>query len=373
MGLESRDYVRDSPPPGGYGYGGGYGSGGGDWAVKYLLIANIVVFILQIVTGRMLGGQPVGGISSYLDLRMASVVTHDDTQFYARQVDNGVPPNRMNVPGNDAVPGDSSLDAGTSVIVIGQYGGYALVRRWGSHGLVKADALEISPLHSWQWIWRLITNGFCHGSLLHIAFNMFVLFTFGRFIEPVLGSKQFLTIFLVGVVASSLCHEALQIFLGQNIPAVGASGGLMSLVMVTAMTFPRAKVLLMFVIPLELRTAAIALVVIDLLGLLNIFHLLGSNIAYAGHLGGAAFGIAYKHFGWNFTGLFGGWSNPLKRLKRRPKLRVHQPRDEPADSVDQIADGVDRLLAKISEEGESSLTDEEREFLAEASRRFRNR
>ena len=50
----------------------------------------------------------------------------------------------------------------------------------------------------------------------------------------------------------------------------------------------------------------------------------------------------------------------------RPSVRVYQP---PADELDEK---VDAILEKISRDGEASLSDQEREFLMEASRRKRN-
>lgn len=377
MGLESRDYVRDNPPPGGYGYGGGgrFGSGSGYWAVKFLLIANILVFILQVGTGRVIGDSVNGGITEWLALKMAGE-TREEVKFREVKIhQGGVPPSRLDGKIASVSNTVEMLPAGTGVERIAEYSGDVTFVRVGDRfGIIPAGSIKPAPLKSWQWSWRILTSGFCHANLWHIAFNMFVLFTFGRLLEPILGSKEFLITFLAGVVVSGICHEALQIMLGTNIAALGASGGVMTIVFITAMTFPDVKVLLFFVIPMDLRIAAILLVAIDVLGLLGIFQLFGANIAHAAHLGGAAFGVAYKYFGWRFSGFFSNWSNPLKRVRRKPKLRVHAPDDEPpARRVDDMEAKVDQLLAKISAEGEAALTDEEREFLAEASRRYRGR
>ncbi|MFQ5732589.1 MAG: rhomboid family intramembrane serine protease [Planctomycetaceae bacterium] len=355
MGLENRDYIRDPS----YSRGFGYAPGGGYWAVKYLLIANILAFI---------GQQVIPESTRWFDLRQAVKVGAADVGFYERPVEDGEPPQRINVPLDDARE-DRRLSAGSPVEPIGdaRYGRYSLVRWEGRSGLVRTDALTVAPLRSWQLSWRLVTHGFCHGGFQHILFNMLVLFFFGRMIEPIYGSREFLLFFLCGVVIAGLGHVAFQIVIGRNIPAVGASGGVMAVVFLTAMIYPRQRVYVMFVIPVELRIVAVIYAVVDVVGALNP----ASATAHWAHLGGAAFGVAYRYYGWHIGGLWQSLRRKLRfpRFKSRPKVRVYRPQ-EPEDD---IGERVDRLLEKISRHGESSLTDAEREFLADASRRYRKR
>jgi hypothetical protein len=69
----------------------------------------------------------------------------------------------------------------------------------------------------------------------------------------------------------------------------------------------------------------------------------------------------------------------LKIPGRGPKLRVHrEPADDDAPADDYLTTGrlqqrVDELLEKISTSGEGSLTNEERKFLADASRRYQQK
>jgi rhomboid protease GluP len=75
-----------------------------------------------------------------------------------------------------------------------------------------------------QW-WRLLTNIFLHGGLMHLLSNMFGLLFVGIFIEPVLGKTKYLIIYLVtGILASCASiwwHEATV--------SVGASGAIFGL------------------------------------------------------------------------------------------------------------------------------------------------
>jgi rhomboid family protein len=367
MGLENRDYIRESPPPAGFGIGPrGY------WAVKFLLIANIVVFVLQLA-GRNPAASPV---TQWLDLRLAqqvaTTVAPADAAFYKIDLENGRPPRNVSLPVQGAANAPD-IPAGTSVEPVGvSYGHYTLVRWEGRYGLVRTESLSATVTTSyWQLAWRLLTYGFCHGGFYHILFNMFVLWMFGRLIEPIFGSLEFLLFFLAGVVVSGLAHVGYILAMGTNIPAVGASGGVMAVVFLTAMIYPREKVYIFGIIPMEMRVMAVLYAVIDVVGALNPH----SGTAHWAHLGGAAFGVAYHHYHWRLSGF---WIGLRKRFSGagprgpRPRVRVYQP-EEPEPQNSDIDAQVDRLLEKISQHGEASLTDKERTFLAEASRRYRKR
>lgn len=350
MGIYSRDYYREDRP-------GGFGASfSGEWAIKFLLIANIAVFVLQ---------QIKPDVASWFDLRLAMQIGSEGAPFYEVPIRGDRLPARLPVPTAEIAP-NRQLEAGAGVQVKGHYGSYALVRWRDRYGLVPSDSLRVAPLRSWQLCWRLLTYGFLHGGLMHIAFNMYVLWLFGRMLEPIYGSREFLAIYLVGVAVSGLFHVLFQVFQGTAAAAIGASGGVMAVTFLCAMHYPRMKLLLMFVFPIEMRWLAVMYAVVDVLGLANP----ASGVAHAAHLGGAAFGVAYKYYGWR---LIPFWDRLLSgatswaRWPRRPKVRIYEPSEE------MLSARVDALLEKIYEQGEASLTDEERRFLKEASRRFKRR
>src|SRR5574342_411214 len=57
--------------------------------------------------------------------------------------------------------------------------------------------------------WQLVTYGFLHGSLTHIAFNMLALYMFGSDIERLFGSPFFLRYYFACVVSAALCQLVL--------------------------------------------------------------------------------------------------------------------------------------------------------------------
>jgi len=54
------------------------------------------------------------------------------------------------------------------------------------------------------WIWQLVTYAFLHGSLMHIALNMFALYMFGASMERVFGPRRYLTYYFVCVLSAAI-------------------------------------------------------------------------------------------------------------------------------------------------------------------------
>lgn len=76
-----------------------------------------------------------------------------------------------------------------------------------------------------EW-WRLITAAFLHGSFLHIAFNMYVLFALGPTLERILGHGRYLTLYLVSALGGGV---ASYVFSDMRSVSVGASGAIFGL------------------------------------------------------------------------------------------------------------------------------------------------
>ena len=53
-----------------------------------------------------------------------------------------------------------------------------------------------------QW-YRLITSGFLHFGMIHLAFNMFLLFQLGQMLEPALGRVRFALLYLASLLGGS--------------------------------------------------------------------------------------------------------------------------------------------------------------------------
>lgn len=76
-----------------------------------------------------------------------------------------------------------------------------------------------------EW-WRLLTSAFLHGSFLHIAFNMYVLFALGPTLERILGHGRFILLYLTAAAGGSV---ASYVFSEPETLSVGASGAIFGL------------------------------------------------------------------------------------------------------------------------------------------------
>ncbi len=81
-----------------------------------------------------------------------------------------------------------------------------------------------------EW-WRCITYAFAHGGLIHLAFNMMVLYQIGPMIEAETGTLRFVCLYVLTALTATLAGLAWQVFyLKQWVPVVGASGSLFGLI-----------------------------------------------------------------------------------------------------------------------------------------------
>ncbi len=74
--------------------------------------------------------------------------------------------------------------------------------------------------------WSLVSSAFLHGSILHIAFNMYVLFVMGPTLERVLGHVRFAVLYLLAALGGAVASYA---FSDMNTVSVGASGAIFGL------------------------------------------------------------------------------------------------------------------------------------------------
>ncbi|MDY6776734.1 MAG: rhomboid family intramembrane serine protease [Candidatus Nanohaloarchaea archaeon] len=146
--------------------------------------------------------------------------------------------------------------------------------------------------------YRLVTSIFMHGGLAHLLVNSIVLWSFGRHLENVIGTRNFLKVLLTAGFASSVGFAVSGYFFGIG-PAVGISGGLYGLVTLLAVIRPEVRVLAFFFIPLKIRQAIGFFAAMDLANFLA--HSMGAYLpliggfASAGHLSGLLTGLAFGY------------------------------------------------------------------------------
>jgi membrane associated rhomboid family serine protease len=133
------------------------------------------------------------------------------------------------------------------------------------------------------WPWQLVSYGFLHGSLTHLAFNMLGLWMFGGELERLWGRARYAQFLLASLLAAALTQLAVTAMTASMVPTVGASGALFGLLLAFGMLFPnRIIVPLIPPIPMKARTFVIVFGALELL--LGLYG--GSGIAHFAHLGG---------------------------------------------------------------------------------------
>ncbi len=176
--------------------------------------------------------------------------------------------------------------------------------------------------------WQVVTHMFMHGGFIHLLFNMFALWMFGRVLEQVWGPKRFLLYYLVTGLGAAFFFELVQYIqytrvmgilspeqlqlvydsgsdavsqgknfadsqMGKlnsilNVPVVGASGAVYGVLLAFGMLFPNTQLMLIFPpIPIKAKYVVIGYAAIELYLAITSP---GSSIAHTAHLGGMIFG-----------------------------------------------------------------------------------
>ena len=125
-------------------------------------------------------------------------------------------------------------------------------------------------------VWRLVTGGFLHGGLIHIGFNMYLLYMLGNLLEPSIGSVRFAALYFASLLAGSLGA----ILFSPQALTVGASGAVFGLMGAAFVEMRRRGID-------PMQSGIGGLLVLNLI----ITFLPGFNISIGGHLGGLVGGV----------------------------------------------------------------------------------
>lgn len=170
-----------------------------------------------------------------------------------------------------------------------------LVQQGTGEQLVVPFALW--PIGSEFRIWQPVTYAFLHGSLAHIFFNMFGLFIFGSDIERLWGPRRFLIYYIACVLTAAMAQLTVSNLMGQDAPAVGASGGVFGVLLAFGLLFPRRTVILL--IPPIPMPAWLFVILYGALELVLGVTGTQTGVAHFAHLGGMLGGfLLLIYWGW---------------------------------------------------------------------------
>lgn len=215
--------------------------------------------------------------------------------------------------------------------------------------------------------WTAVTYMFLHGGLWHLAFNMIALYFFGPRLEVRLGGGRFLALYFVAGLSATL----LSWLFAPGSAIIGASGAVFGVMVGFARYWPRDRIYIWGVLPIEARWLVGIMAGMALMGGLGYGE---AGIAHFAHLGGFL-------GGWAFLAVHDrnrGRSGAVKRVFEEQRRKLSAPGRSEVQRWMEIDAGdlhevnrehLEKLRAKIEEEGAASLGRREREFLERLVRR----
>ena len=172
------------------------------------------------------------------------------------------------------------LGANVAVFLLQLAGGLPLIEHFALWPPATSGPRGGPPFEAWQ----LVSYSFLHGSLLHLAFNMFALYMFGSALERVFGGRRYAVLYFASVVTAAITQLLFAAVSGGVYPTVGASGGVFGLLLAYAIYFPHNRIMLLFPpVPMPARVFVILYAAIELfLGVTGTQE----GVAHFAHLGG---------------------------------------------------------------------------------------
>ena len=234
--------------------------------------------------------------------------------------------------------------------------------------------------------WTLITHMFFHEGLWHLVWNMLLLYWFGRIVGDFIGDSRVLPVYIMGgLFAIAVYYLFAKVgFIGSS-TALGASGAVMAIISAAAFISPNYSMRLFIIGDVTLKYIVLFLIIMDLVGI-SAMDNTGGHIA---HLGGVVFGALFVNLLRQGTDLADGFNHFFDAIgaifekktvekKKSPltvshKAKVITQKRSKGNSVSDESvpyqEKLDEILDKIKKDGYDNLTDEEKEFLFQASKR----
>ena len=220
--------------------------------------------------------------------------------------------------------------------------------------------------------WTLISYSFFHTRLSHLFWNMLILYYSSSIFLNLFKKDTFINVYFMGVILGGLFFEisylVFPVFQGSFPVMIGASAGVMSILIFICTYSPNNEIRLLF-FNLKLKYIGIALIAIDL-----VMIPYGNSGGRISHLGGAFLGYLYaknisngRDIGTKFQNI---WKYFINFFSNSKLNIVHEKKSNHVDSkVDNYNQNeIDKILDKISKSGYESLTNKEKETLFNAGK-----
>jgi membrane associated rhomboid family serine protease len=226
--------------------------------------------------------------------------------------------------------------------------------------------------------WSLFTYGFLHSGILHLLWNMYVLYISGRILLNLFDSKRFLNVYFLGIILGGtffLLMDAL--FLQSSTVLLGASAGVMAVLIFVCTYIPNKEIRIVF-FNLKLWQIGLFVVLVDLLQISSGGDNFGGRVA---HLGGALLGYMYarqlmegRDIGAGFSKFLDGVANLFNQTEKKAPMKTVYKKNASGSQTkakhdkDSHQRQIDTILDKISKSGYESLSKAEKDFLFKAGK-----
>lgn len=154
--------------------------------------------------------------------------------------------------------------------------------------------------------WQPLTYMFIHGNLRHLLSNMLGLLFFGTAVEKMIGSKEYLLMYFLCGFLSGLASLGHFYWTSDYFSIlIGASGAVYSILFAFAVVYPKAMILLFFIIPIPAPILVILYAFFELYSEMTFLH---PGVANFTHLYGFLMAFLYFYIRMGI--------NPLKKWKK---------------------------------------------------------
>lgn len=231
--------------------------------------------------------------------------------------------------------------------------------------------------------WTVFTYMFTHDSVWGLISTLLWLWGFGYILQDLTGNKKIIPIYIYGGLAGAIFFAltlnaipALQASAGSVAPMVGAGSAIMAIAVATTTFAPRYRLLPMLNGGIPLWVLTLIFVAFDYSTVAS-----GDPGTAVAHLAGAGIGYLYVKLLQKGTDLgawmvnFADWVNDLcnpDKKYNKPSIKqqiFYKATKKPFEKVSRFSQQrLDEILDKINEDGYSSLSNDEKDFLKKASK-----
>ena len=137
--------------------------------------------------------------------------------------------------------------------------------------------------------WRLLSSGFVHADIAHLAFNLITFYSFGFALERAIGTTRFVALYFCGLLISGIgtCIKHRD---DPNYASLGASGAILAVLFASIIYFPKQRLLILpLPIPIPAPLFAVAYLVFSYYS----SRRATSRVNHDAHIFGALTGMAF--------------------------------------------------------------------------------